>query len=45
MVIVSSRGSEEDSRLGADAGADAYIVKDEFDQRTLLDTLERLLPR
>jgi hypothetical protein len=28
-----------------EAGADAYIVKSEFDQRTLLDTVERLIPR
>jgi CheY-like chemotaxis protein len=42
-VIVSSRGSEEDRRRGADAGADAYIDKGEFDQRTLLATVERLV--
>ena len=44
VVVVSGRGSEEDRRLGLDAGADAYIVKEEFDQRTLLDTVERLIP-
>jgi hypothetical protein len=26
-------------------GADAYIVKDEFNQQALLDTVERLLAR
>jgi two-component system chemotaxis sensor kinase CheA len=45
VVVVSARGSEDDRRLGVDAGADAYIVKKEFDQRTLLDTVERLIPR
>jgi two-component system chemotaxis sensor kinase CheA len=43
VVVVSSRGSEEDRRRGADAGADAYIDKGEFDQRTLLDIVERLV--
>jgi two-component system chemotaxis sensor kinase CheA len=42
VVIVTSRGSEEDRRLGAEAGADAYVVKSEFDQQTLLDTVRRL---
>ena len=43
VVIVTSRGSEEDRRAGAQAGADAYIVKDEFDQQALLQTVERLV--
>jgi two-component system chemotaxis sensor kinase CheA len=43
VVVVSSRGGEEDRRRGADAGADAYIDKGEFDQRTLLQTVERLV--
>jgi two-component system chemotaxis sensor kinase CheA len=43
VVVVTSRGSEEDRRRGVEAGADAYIVKDEFDQRALLDTVGRLL--
>lgn len=45
VVIVSSRGSEADRRRGAEAGADAYIAKGEFDQRTLLATVERLVVR
>jgi len=43
VVIVTSRGSEEDRKAGAQAGADAYIVKDEFDQQALLETVERLV--
>jgi two-component system chemotaxis sensor kinase CheA len=43
VVVVSSRGSEEDRRRGADAGADAYIDKAQFDQRTLLGIVERLV--
>jgi two-component system chemotaxis sensor kinase CheA len=45
VVVVTSRGTEEDRRRGAEAGADAYIVKDEFDQRALLATVEQLIGR
>jgi two-component system chemotaxis sensor kinase CheA len=43
IVVVTARGGEEDRRRGVEVGADAYIVKDEFNQQTLLDTVERLL--
>jgi two-component system chemotaxis sensor kinase CheA len=43
VVVVTSRGSEEDRKRGAEAGADAYIVKDEFDQQALLETVQRLV--
>jgi two-component system, chemotaxis family, sensor kinase CheA len=43
VVIVTSRGSEEDRKRGVQAGADAYIVKDEFDQQALLETVRRLV--
>jgi two-component system chemotaxis sensor kinase CheA len=43
VVVVTSRGSEEDRKRGVQAGADAYIVKDEFDQQALLETVERLV--
>jgi two-component system, chemotaxis family, sensor kinase CheA len=45
IVIVSARGSDEDRRRGVETGADAYIVKDEFNQQALLETVERLLAR
>ena len=45
VVIVTSQASEEDRRRGAEAGADAYIVKDEFDQQALLATVNRLIGR
>ncbi len=35
-ILVTSRGSAEDRRRGAEAGAYAYIVKGEFDQGRLL---------
>jgi len=43
VVVVTSQGGEEDRRRGLEAGADAYIVKDQFDQRALIETVERLL--
>lgn len=43
VVVVTSRGSEQDERKGLEAGADAYVVKQRFDQRALLDTVERLI--
>ncbi len=43
IVLVSSLESPEDRFQGMEAGADAYIVKGDFDQRELLLTVERLL--
>ena len=43
VVVVTSRAREEDERRGLEAGADAYLVKERFDQRVLLDTVGRLL--
>jgi two-component system chemotaxis sensor kinase CheA len=45
VVIVTSRAGGEDERLGMEAGADAYIVKERFDQQALLDTVGRLIGR
>jgi two-component system, chemotaxis family, sensor kinase CheA len=45
VVVVTSQGSDEDRQRGLEAGADAYIVKDQFDQKTLIETVERLLTR
>jgi two-component system chemotaxis sensor kinase CheA len=42
-MLVTSRGSEEDRRRGREAGADAYMVKSEFDQTLLLRTIAGLL--
>jgi two-component system chemotaxis sensor kinase CheA len=42
VVLVTSRDSREDRERGAQAGADAYIVKGGFDQASLLDTIRRL---
>jgi two-component system chemotaxis sensor kinase CheA len=45
VVIVTSHGSEDDRREGIEAGADAYVVKRDFDQQALLATVERLTGR
>jgi two-component system chemotaxis sensor kinase CheA len=45
VVVVTTLGDEASRRRGAEAGADAYIVKEEFDQQTLLETIERLTGR
>jgi two-component system chemotaxis sensor kinase CheA len=42
-ILVTSRTSPEDRQRGLDAGASAYFVKSEFDQRRLLATIEELL--
>lgn len=43
IIIVTSREKDEDKRRGIRAGADAYIVKGDFDQSNLVDTLHNLL--
>jgi two-component system chemotaxis sensor kinase CheA len=43
VVLVTSLDSAADRQRGLEAGADAYVVKAEFQQGTLLDTLARLL--
>lgn len=43
VILVTSLASDADKRRGLDAGANAYIPKPSFDQRVLLDTLQRLI--
>ena len=43
VVLVTSLDSAADRQRGLEAGADAYVVKAEFQQGTLLDTIARLL--
>jgi two-component system chemotaxis sensor kinase CheA len=45
VVIVTSQSGDEDRRRGVELGADAYIIKDEFDQQALLETIARLVGR
>ncbi|MCW8133268.1 MAG: response regulator, partial [Planctomycetota bacterium] len=42
-ILVTSRGSPEDKIRGKKAGARAYIVKGEFDQGLLLQTIRQLM--
>jgi two-component system, chemotaxis family, sensor kinase CheA len=43
VVMVTSMGGEEQRRRGAEEGADAYIVKEDYDQQALLDVIARLI--
>ncbi|MGE0453560.1 MAG: response regulator [Vicinamibacteria bacterium] len=42
-ILVTSRASPDDRTRGLAAGARAYIVKSEFDQAQLLETIRRLV--
>ena len=43
IVIVTSLEKEEDKKKGIEVGADAYIVKGDFDQTNLVDTISSLI--
>lgn len=43
VVLMTSRGDAADVARGLDLGADAYLTKQKFDQRQLLDTIGQLL--
>ncbi len=43
IIIVSSRDREEDKRRGIEVGADAYIIKGNFDQSNLIATVQNLI--
>jgi two-component system chemotaxis sensor kinase CheA len=45
IILVTARDSGEDRRQGFAAGADAYVLKREFDQAQLLDLVQRLIGR
>ncbi|OFW10723.1 MAG: hypothetical protein A3H96_22510 [Acidobacteria bacterium RIFCSPLOWO2_02_FULL_67_36] len=45
VIIVTARESPEDRRRGIEVGADAYVTKSEFNQRQLLETIQRLIGR
>lgn len=42
IILVTTLAKDEAKRRGADAGANAYITKGDFDQSLLIDTLRRL---
>ena len=43
VVLVTSLGSREDKERGIQAGADAYVVKSNFDQASFLQTIQQLI--
>ncbi len=43
VILISSRDKDEDKRKGLKVGADAYIVKDDFDQTGLIDVIQNLV--
>jgi CheY-like chemotaxis protein len=43
VIVVTIREKVEDKRKGIEVGADAYILKKEFDQSNLLNTIKRLI--
>jgi CheY-like chemotaxis protein/chemotaxis signal transduction protein len=45
VVIMTSRGSEEDQKSGLEAGASAYLLKTEFNQDQLVAAVRRLVGR
>jgi chemotaxis protein histidine kinase CheA len=45
VVIMTSRGEDHARQAGLDAGASAYLLKNEFDQEQLVQTVRRLVGR
>jgi two-component system chemotaxis sensor kinase CheA len=43
VILVTALGSQKDREYGIDVGANAYIVKSDFDQSSLLEIIRRLL--
>ncbi|MFN4150977.1 MAG: response regulator, partial [Candidatus Sericytochromatia bacterium] len=43
VIMVTSLASEEFKKKGVEAGADSYIIKGQFDQKKLIDTINELL--
>jgi len=43
VVLVTQRGEPEDIAHGREAGANEYLVKGEFDQKSLLEAVSKLL--
>jgi len=43
VVLVTALGSQKDREYGIEVGANAYIVKSNFDQSNLLEIIRRLM--
>jgi two-component system, chemotaxis family, sensor kinase CheA len=42
-ILITALGSREDQERGIEVGADAYIIKSNFDQTTLLEIIKKLI--
>ena len=45
VIIMTSRGEDHARQAGLDAGCSAYLLKNEFDQESLVSTVRRLVGR
>jgi two-component system chemotaxis sensor kinase CheA len=43
IILVTTLAGDEDKRRGAEAGANAYVIKGKFNQDVLLEILGRLV--
>jgi len=43
VIMVTSCSNDDDKKRGIDVGANAYVIKGSFDQKNLLNTIERLV--
>ena len=43
VVLVTSLSSDYDRQRGLEAGANAYIIKSNFEQSNLVETVQRLI--
>ena len=45
VIMMTSRGDSEARRQGLEVGANAYLLKNDFDQKQLVETVRRLVGR
>ena len=43
VILATARSSDEDRARGLEVGANAYLIKSVFDQRSLVDAIHQLL--
>ena len=43
IILFSARSQDEDKALGKRVGADAYIMKGDFEQKNLIETVKSLI--
>ncbi len=43
LILLTSLGSEEDRKKGMESGATAYFIKSSFEQKSLLELIEKLI--